>query len=115
RRAAELAALNKMMGVSTIIALVSPLGFERDQAREIVGDGFVEVFCDAPLDVCEARDEDGLYARARAGEIANVTGIDAPYEAPKQADVVLDTSADSLEQNVQKVLAALQQKGLLGN
>jgi len=115
RRAAELAALNATMGVSTIIALVSPLGFERDQAREIVGDGFVEVWCNASLDVCEARDEDGLYERARSGEIGNVTGIDAPYEEPKQAEIVLDTDKDTLEQNVQKVLDHLKQKGLLGN
>lgn len=113
RRAAELAALNATMGVSTIVALVSPLGFERDKAREIVGDGFLEVFCDAPLEVCEARDEDGLYARARAGEIANVTGIDAPYEAPPSADLVLDTDNDTLEANVQKVIDFLAERGLL--
>jgi len=113
RRAAELAALNATMGVSTIVALVSPLGFERDKAREIVGDGFLEVFCDAPPAVCEARDEDGLYARARAGEIANVTGIDAPYEAPPSADLVLDTDNDTLEANVQKVIDFLAERGLL--
>ena len=113
RRAAEIAALNQRMGVSTIVALVSPLGFERDQAREIVGEGFVEVFCDAPLEVCEQRDEDGLYERARAGEISNVTGIDAPYEPPKSPDIVLDTSGESLEANVQKVLDLLAQRGLL--
>ena len=113
RRAAELAALNRSMGVSTIVALVSPLGFEREQAREIVGDGFIEIFCDAPLEVCEQRDEDGLYERARAGEIANVTGIDAPYEAPDAADLRLDTQHDTLEQNVQKVIEHLKQRGLL--
>ena len=113
RRAAELAALNQTMGVSTIVALVSPLGFERDQAREIVGDGFLEVFCDAPLEVCESRDEDGLYARARAGEIANVTGIDAPYEAPPNADLVLNTNEETLEANVQKVIDFLAERGFL--
>ena len=113
RRAAEIAALNQRMGVSTIVALVSPLGFERDQAREIVGDGFLEVFCDAPLEVCEQRDQDGLYERARAGEIGNVTGIDAPYEPPKSPDIVLDTSGDSLETNAQKILELLTQRGLL--
>ena len=115
RRAAELARLNMMLGVSTVIALVSPLGFERQQAREIVGDGFVEVFCRSPLEVCEARDQDGLFARARAGEIANVTGIDAPYEEPTDAEVVLDTEHDSVTDNVQKVLDALRQRGLLGS
>jgi len=115
RRAAELAALNQAMGVSTIVALVSPLSFERDQAREIVGEDFIEIFCDAPLEACEQRDEDGLYERARAGEIGNVTGIDAPYEAPTAADLRLDTAGDSLEKNVDKVLRHLKQHGLLDN
>ncbi|MCB9877903.1 MAG: sulfate adenylyltransferase subunit CysN [Planctomycetes bacterium] len=116
RRAAELARLNQAMGISTIVALVSPLDFEREQCRQIVGgEHFLEVFCDAPLETCEARDQDGLYARARAGEIANVTGIDAPYEAPKRAELVLDTAAGSLADNVQKVLAELKKRGLLPN
>jgi len=94
-------------------AMVSLLGFQRDQAREIVGEGFVEIFCDAPLEFCEQRDEDGLYERARAGDIGNVTGIDAPYEPPKSPDIVLDTSGESLEANVLKVLDLLTQRGLL--
>ena len=114
RRAAELARLDNDTGLITIIALVSPLDSERDQARRIVGEErFVGVFCDAPLEVCEQRDEDGLYARARAGEITNVTGVDAPYEAPAAADVVLDTVNDSLEANVEKVLAHLRERGFL--
>lgn len=114
RRAAELARLDNDTGLITIIALVSPLDAEREQARRIVGeDRFVGVFCDAPLEVCEQRDEDGLYERARAGEITNVTGVDAPYEAPSAADVVLDTVNDSLEDNVEKVLAHLRERGFL--
>ncbi len=113
RRAAELARLNVIMGISTIIALVSPLGFERQQAREIVGDGFHQVFCNAPLEACEGRDTHGLYKRARAGEIANVTGIDAPYEEPTKAEIVLDTVNDSIDTNVQKILDHLSNNGLL--
>jgi len=114
RRAAELARLNLGFGISTIVALVSPLRFERDQARAIVGsDRFVEVFCDAPLEVCERRDQDGLYARARAGEIQNVTGVDAPYEPPTAAELVLDTVRDSVDGNVARVLDHLQRRGLL--
>jgi adenylyl-sulfate kinase len=114
RRAAELAKLNLGFGISTIVALVSPLRFEREQARAIVGgERFVEVHCDAPLEVCERRDQDGLYARARAGEIQNVTGIDAPYEAPTRADLVLDTVRDSVAGNVHKVATWLRQRGLL--
>ncbi|MFT6082768.1 MAG: bifunctional enzyme CysN/CysC [Planctomycetota bacterium] len=113
RRAAELARLNMSMGVSTVIALVSPLGFERQQAREIVGDGFLEVFCSASLEACEGRDTHDLYKRARAGEIANVTGIDAPYEEPIKAEIVLDTVNESLDANVQKILDHLSNSGLL--
>lgn len=113
RRAAELARLNLNLGVSTVVALVSPLGFERQQARDIVGDGFVEVFCDASLETCESRDTHGLYERARKGEIANVTGIDAPYEAPTNAEIVLDTEKHDLESNLQKVVNYLKQNGLL--
>jgi bifunctional enzyme CysN/CysC len=116
RRAAELARLHLAMGISTVVALVSPLAFERQQAREIVGAAdFVEVFCDAPLDVCEARDEHDLYARARAGEIANVTGIDAPYEAPTSAEIVLDTAGDAIDANVDRVIAFLKDRGLLAD
>jgi len=115
RRAAELARLNLNLGVSTVVALVSPLGFERQQARDIVGDGFIEVFCSASLEACEARDKHGLYERARNGEIANVTGIDAPYEEPANAEIVLDTENDDLETNLNKVIDYLTQSGLLSS
>ncbi len=114
RRAAEIAKLNLAQGISTIVALVSPLRFERAEARAIVGaDRFLEVFCDAPLAACEARDRDGLYARARAGEIANVTGVDAPYEAPEQPAITLDTVNVGVDANVQRVLELLRSRGLL--
>ena len=76
-------------------------------------DRFVGVFCDAPVEICEARDEDGLYERARAGEITNVTGVDAPYERPTAADLVLDTVKESIEDNVAEVLTFLRDRGLL--
>ena len=114
RRAAELARLHVTFGISTIVALVSPIAFERQQAKELVGiDNFFEILCDAPIEACEARDRDGLYARARAGEITGVTGIDAPYERPAKADLVLDTVHDPEQANVAKVLAFLRARGLL--
>ncbi|MFO1076102.1 MAG: sulfate adenylyltransferase subunit CysN [Planctomycetota bacterium] len=114
RRAAEVARLQLALGVSTIVALVSPMEFERRQAREIVGgQHFLEVFCDAPLALCEQRDQDGLYARARAGEIKNVTGVDAPYEPPPKPDLVLDTASATVEENVRHILDALVDRGLL--
>ncbi|MBZ0152499.1 MAG: sulfate adenylyltransferase subunit CysN [Planctomycetes bacterium] len=114
RRAAELARLNLGSGISTIVALVSPLEFERQQVRAIVGaDRFLEVFCDAPLAVCEARDHDGLYARARAGEIQNVTGVDAPYEPPQHPELTLDTAHTPAGDNLDKVLQLLRARHLL--
>jgi bifunctional enzyme CysN/CysC len=114
RRAAELAKLHLSFGFSTIVALVSPLAFERQQAKEIVGsENFFEVFCNAPLEACEGRDKDGLYARARAGEITEVTGVDAPYESPKAADLVLDTVGDSVEANIGKLIEFLRGKRLV--
>jgi bifunctional enzyme CysN/CysC len=114
RRAAEVARLNADAGLITIVALVSPLAADRRQARAIVGDDrFVEVFCDAPLAVCEARDEDGLYVRARAGEATNVTGVDAPYEPPTAPDLRLDTGNCALAPNLDTVVALLRRRGML--
>ncbi len=114
RRAAELARLNLTQGVSTIVALVSPMAFERQEARKLIGsDNFFEVFCDAPLATCEARDEDGLYARARAGEIANVTGVDAPYEAPTAPELHLDTVDTPLPTNIARVVTFLRSRKLV--
>ena len=111
RRAAEIARLNLAVGLPTIVALVAPLQFERDKAREIVGaDDFFEVFCDAPLAVCEARDGERLYARARAGELRDVTGIDAPYEPPMRTALHLDTANAGIESNLERVLALLRDR-----
>ena len=81
--------------------------------RVVGTERFVEVFCDAPLATCEARDQDGLYALARAGEIANVTGVDAPYEPPTAPDVALDTAGSTPEANVAKILDHLRRRHLL--
>ena len=81
-------------GQVAIVALVSPTRADRARAREIAGAFFHEVHVRAPLDVCEARDPKGHYARARKGEMANFTGISAPYEEPEQPELVLDTTAD---------------------
>ncbi|MCB9885895.1 MAG: sulfate adenylyltransferase subunit CysN [Planctomycetes bacterium] len=114
RRAAELARLNLSQGVSTIVALVSPMAFERQEAKKLVDSpNFFEVFCDAPLATCEERDQDGLYARARAGEIANVTGVDAPYEAPKAPDLRLDTAAQPVAANIDQVVTFLRNRKLV--
>ena len=92
RRVSEVAQLLADAGVVSLVSLVSPYRADRDTARrahEAAGLPFLEVFVDTPLDVCEARDVKGMYARARAGEIPEFTGVSAPYEAPHSPDVLL--------------------------
>ena len=108
RRASELAKLFNEQGLIVIAAFVSASQSSRDRARSTVGaERFLEVHCDAPLDVVEARDTSGLFARARAGEVANVTGIDHTFEPPTSADVVLDTTHTQVGANVTRLLEAL--------
>jgi bifunctional enzyme CysN/CysC len=109
RRVAHAARLLAEAGAVAIVSLVSPYRADRKSAREIIGsDGipFVEVFVSTPLAKCEERDPKGLYAKARSGEIADFTGISAPYEAPTQPDVELDASSVTLEAAVAAVLDA---------
>ena len=87
---------------------------DRDRARALVAEGdFVEIHCAADLSVCEERDTKGLYAKARAGEIKNFTGIDDPYEAPEAPEVHLHTDRQSLEEEVDQLLELLEQQGLI--
>ncbi|HHY51490.1 MAG TPA: adenylyl-sulfate kinase, partial [Alphaproteobacteria bacterium] len=90
RRVAEVARLMADAGLIVLCSFISPFRSERRLAREIAGDiQFTEVYVDTPLDVCEARDPKGLYARARRGEIQNFTGVSSPYEPPEKPDIVL--------------------------
>src|SRR5690606_37505460 len=92
RRVAEVARLMVDAGLIVLVSFISPFRAERRMAREMFAEGeFLEVFVDTPLAVAEARDVKGLYAKARAGEIRNFTGIDSPYEKPEAAELVLDT------------------------
>jgi sulfate adenylyltransferase len=101
-------------GGIAVCAAVSPYRNARDRVRELVGaDQFLEVFVDASLEVCEARDAKGMYARARRGEIAGFTGIDDPYEAPLRPDIVLDSVAQSARQNARLVLMMLAERGFV--
>ena len=85
-----------------------------DAVRSIHPEGtFVEVFVDTPLSVCEARDVKGLYAKARAGEIPDFTGISAPYEAPERPELVLDTNRQTVEESVGRLIGYLEEKGYL--
>jgi len=106
RRIAFVAHLLQRNGVFVITAAISPYMAIRDEARAMIKD-FVEIYADASLEVCEARDTKGLYAKARAGEIKGFTGIDDPYEAPENPEVVCDTDAEDVAQSGQKVIDKL--------
>ena len=114
RRIGEVAKLFADAGVITTTAFISPYRKDRDKAREILEDGrFIEVFVDCPLEVCESRDPKGLYKKARAGEIKEFTGIDAPYEVPENAEIVINTNDLDLAASTQKVIDYLSDKGSL--
>ena len=108
RRIAETAALFNDAGLQVIAAFISPYASDRAMARELIGaDRLLEVFIDTPLAVCEARDVKGLYRRARAGEIPAFTGVTAPYEAPKNPDLRIDTTRLTAEEAVEAILSLL--------
>ena len=101
RRIAEVAKLFVDCGVVTIAAFISPTEQIRQMAADIIGkDDFFEIYVNTPLEVCEERDVKGLYKKARQGEIKNFTGISAPFEAPLNPTITIDTSACSLEESV---------------
>ena len=118
RRVGAVAELFATAGLVTLTAFVSPYRADRDRVRRLVeasgrvGD-FVEVFVDAPLEVCEARDPKGLYQQARAGKIQGFTGIDDPYEAPLDAELVLRSAESPPDRLAEEVIDYLQTHGLL--
>ena len=89
-------------------AFISPYRSLREEAREIIGKSFVEVFVDCPILVCQMRDPKGLYKKAAKGEIKGMTGVDDPYEAPEKPDLVLKTGKESTEESLQKLLTFLE-------
>lgn len=114
RRIAEMSKLFVDAGMIVVTAFISPFRAERQLARDLLAEGeFVEVFVKAPLDVCEERDPKGLYKKARQGEIKNFTGIDSPYEEPENPELVLDNAANSVEENVAKIIEYLKAKELI--
>lgn len=114
RRIGEVAKLFTDAGIIVLTAFISPYREDRDQVRDIMAEGdFLEVYVSADVETCEKRDVKGLYAKARAGEIPNFTGISAPYEAPEKPELVVDSAAQSVEESVAQVLGFLQDKGYL--
>ena len=111
RRIGEAAKLMMEAGVIAITAFISPFKKDRNLVRQLLPQGdFVEIYCKASLETCESRDVKGLYKRARAGEIKNYTGIDSPYEAPDNPELVIDTEGEPLEESVIKVINFLKSK-----
>ena len=110
RRVSEVARLMADAGTVVITAFISPYRMDRSRAREIALEGsseFIEVFVDAPLEVCEARDPKNLYKKARAGQIREFTGIDAPYEAPEDPEIVVHTDRQTVDESVAAILEQL--------
>ena len=116
RRIGEVAKLFVDTGVIVLTSFISPYRADRQVAREVHekdGMAFIEVFVDCPLDEAEKRDPKGLYKKARAGQIKNFTGIDDPYEAPEKPEIYFNTATMTLEQEVQALLQALEDRGIL--
>ena len=111
RRVAEVAKLFNQAGVSVICSFISPYEEDRAQAREIIGrESFIEIYLATPIDVCEQRDPNGLYKKARSGQIKEFTGISAPYEVPRNPDISVDTSSLDPEQAAELVYKLLRGK-----
>ena len=114
RRVGEVARLFVDAGVVVMCSFISPFRAEREAVRSLVDEAeFIKIYVTAPLEVCEHRDPKGLYAKSRAGQLPNFTGIDSPYEAPENPDLVLDTTSAPAAELAQRVVALLQARGVV--
>ena len=100
-------------GVGVIVSAISPFKEVRDQVRREVGDGFIEIFVDAPVEVCAERDVKGLYKKAYSGEIPQFTGVSDPYEPPAAPELTLKTNEEEPEDSARRVIAKLEELGYL--
>lgn len=116
RRIGEMAKLFMEAGVIVLTAFISPYRADRERVRAMVGQSnFIEIYCDTSIEICERRDVKGLYKKARAGEIAEFTGISSPYEQPENPELVLNTGAESLDGCVQEVMSKIASLGIVAN
>jgi bifunctional enzyme CysN/CysC len=118
RRTAHIAKLFAESGTTALVGLVSPYAADRKAAEEMheeAGLAFIEIFVDTPLRLCEQRDPKHLYERARAGELSELTGVDAPYEAPTEPDLVLGADAETVQGEANRVLELLSARGLMSH
>jgi len=115
RRIGEVAKLFVEAGTIALTAFISPFRQDRDRVRHLVQPGdFLEIYCRCPIEVCEARDDKGIYARARRGEIPDFTGISSPYKAPLNPELELDTGVNTIENEVEKVITLLYRLNIVG-
>jgi adenylylsulfate kinase len=114
RRISEVSKLMMESGLIVMAAFISPFNKDRNEARKLISsEDFIEIYCKASIETCETRDVKGLYKRARKGEIANYTGIDSPYEAPENPELIIDTDNQSLEESVSTILSFLESNGVI--
>ncbi|BAW80871.1 adenylylsulfate kinase [Candidatus Nitrosoglobus terrae] len=114
RRIGEMCKLFVEAGVIALTAFISPFRQDRQRARDLVAEGdFLEIYCQAPLAICEQRDVKGLYKRARAGEIPEFTGISSPYEAPEIPELVVNTGTQDIEESVAMVINLLKSRSII--
>ena len=114
RRISEVSKLMLEAGLIVMTAFISPFRKDRTEARALItNDNFIEIYCKASLETCEKRDVKGLYKRARAGGIKNYTGIDSPYEAPVNPELIINTDQETLDYSVSKILSYLEENILV--
>ena len=114
RRIGEVAKLMLESGLIVMTAFISPFREDRAAVRNLISNNdFIEIYCKASLKTCEERDVKGLYKRARAGEIKNYTGIDSPYEAPENPELIIDTDKETLDESVSKIYSFLERKTII--
>jgi adenylylsulfate kinase len=114
RRVGEVGKLMMESGVIAMAAFISPFKRDRELVRKLLPQGdFIEIYCEAGIEVCESRDVKGLYKRARAGKINNYTGIDSPYEEPVDPELIVNTERESLHESVSNVMELLKSKGVI--
>ncbi|MBE50906.1 MAG: adenylyl-sulfate kinase [Flavobacteriales bacterium] len=113
RRITEVSNLFADAGILVLTAFISPYLEDRESARKVIGEDFVEVFVDTPLDVCESRDPKGLYKKARSGEIKGFTGIDAPYEVPTNPELSIRTDQQGIDECAQIVVDYLKENNII--
>lgn len=114
RRVGEVSRLMMDAGLIVMTAFISPFRKDRRIVRNLVEEGdFIEIFCDADIDVCESRDTKGLYKKARRGDISDFTGISSPYEAPENPEIIVNSGQGSIESCVVTILSHLKEKGIV--